>query len=142
MEKTDRDEIYNILNELGLDEEEISSINRRNRLLEETTSEEVEDIINFFKIKCRIDSEDIASIIIKNPLILNESFSRINLLSEIYRKVGFSEDEYRKYISSFEKAFSLNPREVLDNISDMLKNGKEMEDIKKAMLEKSAQIFL
>ena len=34
-------EIYEILNNLGLDEDEIKSINRRNKLLDETISDDV-----------------------------------------------------------------------------------------------------
>lgn len=134
-------EIYLLLSDLGLDEDEINSINRRNKLLNETTSEEVTDIIDFFSIKCRLKKDDIARVIIKNPLILNESFSRINALTEIYKRVGFSEEDYGKYVVNFDKAFSLNPKEVLDNISEMMNNGKEIEEIKNTMLEKSGQIF-
>mgnify|MGYP003320130553 CR=1 FL=1 len=86
-------EIYEILDKLGLDDEEIKSINKRNKLLNETTAEEVSDIVNFFSIKCKLDEDDIARVIIKNPFILNESFDRINMLAEIYEKVGFSEQE-------------------------------------------------
>ena len=139
--ENDEKEIDGILNELGLDEEEIASINRRNKLLNETTAEEVSDIVNFFKIKCKIKNEDIARIIIKNPFILNESFSRIDLLSEIYEKIGFSKEEYKEYIVGFDKAFSLNPKEVLDSISQLMQSGKEMKDIKKLMIENSSQIF-
>lgn len=134
-------EIYNVLNDLGLDEEEISSVNKRNKLLNETTAAEVEDILNFFSVKCKLKKDDMARVIIKNPLILNESFSRINALSEIYKRIGFSGADYRKYILSYDKAFSLNPKEVLDNISKMMNEGKEIEDIKRIMLEQSNKIF-
>ena len=134
-------EIYEILNDLGLDDEEIMSINRRNKLLNDSTAEEVSDIVNFFRIKCKIDKDDIASIVIKNPFILNESFVRIDLLSEIYDKIGFTEEEYKKYIINFDKAFSLNPKEVLDNISEMMKKGKEMKEIKRIIIEESNRYF-
>jgi len=134
-------EINEILNNLGLDDEEIHSVNKRNKLLKETTSEEVSDIVDFFSIRCKIEKEDIARLIIKNPLILNESFSRINLLSEIYDKLEFSEEEYKKYIVNFDKAFSLNPKEVIENISNMLNSGKTIEEIKKSFIEESNRIF-
>ena len=93
------------------------------------------------KIKCKIDKEDMARIVIKNPFILNESFARIDLLTDIYDKIGFSEEEYKKYITSFDKAFSLNPQEVVDNVSKLIESGKDMKDIKRLMIEKSNQIF-
>ena len=50
-EKTLRNnEVYEVLNDLGLDEEEIRSINRRNKLLNETIVEEVNEIVDFFSI--------------------------------------------------------------------------------------------
>lgn len=134
-------EIYEILGDLGLDEDEILSINRRNKMLNEITGEEATRIIDFFSIKCNLNNEDIARLVIKNPFILNESFERIDLLTEMYEKIGFSEDEYKSYITNFDKAFSLNPKEVLENISDMMRSGKDMAEIKKMLIEKPNKIF-
>jgi len=138
---SDEKEIYDILNDLGLDEDEINGIGRRNKLLSETTAGEVKDIVDFFKIKCKIDEDDIARIIIKNPFILSESFARIDILSEMYANIGFSEEEYKKYIVNFDKAFSLNPKELADSISGLTEKGKNMNEIKQLMIESSYQIF-
>ena len=134
-------EIYEILDKLGLDDEEIKSINKRNKLLNETTAEEVSDIVNFFSIKCKLDEDDIARVIIKNPFILNESFDRINMLAEIYEKVGFSEQEYKDYIVNCDKAFSANPKDVVSGINAMINSGKEMKAVKELMLDRPDRIF-
>ena len=135
------EEIDKILSDLGLDEDEIKSVERRNKLLNQTTSEDVNDIVNFFSIKCNLGKDDIAKLIIKNPLILNESFERIDALYEIYKSLGFSRAEYKKYTINFDKAFSLNPKEVLDSVSNMLKDGYKVEEIKECLIEKSNKIF-
>lgn len=134
-------EIFEILSNLGLDEEEIKSVSRRNKLLNETIVDDVAEIVNFFSIKCNLEEDDIARIIIKNPLILNESFERINTLSDIYNKIGFSGEEYKKYIVNFDKAFSLNPKDVIENVTEMMKDGKKLEDIRKYMTENANRIF-
>ena len=134
-------EVLDILNELGLEDEEIISITKRNRLLNETTANEVENIVNFFEIKCNLDKDDIASLVLKNPLVLNESFTRLEALAEIYDKIGFSKDEYKKYINNFDKAFSLNPKEILDNVFAYVQSGKEMSEVKSIMIENASQIF-
>lgn len=141
-EKTLRNsEVYEVLNDLGLDEEEIRSVNRRNKLLNETIVEEVNEIVDFFSIKCELKKEDIARVVIRNPLILNESLDRINTLSEIYNKIGFSGDEYKRYIVNFDKAFSLNPRVVIENVNKMLSEGKGLEDVRKDMIENASKLF-
>ncbi len=134
-------DIYDILYGLGLDDDEIKSVNRRNKLLNDTTAHEVEDVIDFFKIKCKLSSDDIVSIIIENPLILNENFARINRLKSIYDKLGFSENEYKKYIINFRRAFSLNPKDVADIIMNMLESGKNMEEIRLEILKNPNRLF-
>ncbi len=134
-------DVYDILYGLGLDDDEIKSVNRRNKLLNDTTAHEVEDVIDFFKIKCKLSSDDIASIIIENPLILNENFARINMLKSIYDKLGFSENEYRKYIINFRRAFSLNPKDVVEGITNMLESGKNMEEIRLEILKNPSGLF-
>ena len=134
-------DIYDILYGLGLDDDEIKSVNRRNKLLNDTTAHEVEDVIDFFKIKCKLSSDDIVSIIIENPLILNENFARINSLKSIYDKLGFSENEYKKYIINFRRAFSLNPKDVADIIMNMLESGKNMEEIRLEILKNPNRLF-
>ena len=135
------EEISTILNDLGLDEEEIRSIQKRNKLLNQTIPEDVNGIVNFFSIKCSLGKDDIAKLIIKNPLILNESFERIDALYEIYKNLGFSRAEYKEYATNFDKAFSLNPKEVLEKVSNMLKEGYEVEEIKEHLIGQSSKLF-
>ena len=77
----------------------------------------------------------------KNPLILNESFERINALSDIYDKIGFCGEEYRKYIINFDKAFSLNPKDVIENVTKMMNDGDNLEEIREYMTENANRIF-
>lgn len=135
------EEIYEILNDLGLEDDEIKSVNRRNKMLATVLAEDVDEIVDFFKIKCELDKDDIARIIIKNPLILNESFERIDTLSKLYNSLGFSGEEYRKYIVNFDKAFSLNPKELVDRVSKMIKTGEKLKDIREYMVEHANRIF-
>ena len=139
MEKID--EIYSTLNDLGLDEEEILSVKKRNKFLNIATKEDINEIIDFFKIKCDMDKEEMALLVIENPLILNETLERFNTLLEIYEKIGFSKKEYKEYIKKFNRAFSLNPREVNENIFELTKKGKNLEEIKSIIINKSYDMF-
>ena len=113
MEKTD--DIYEVLDSLGLTDKEILSISKRNKLVFSNTKDEVNNIIDFFKIKCNFSKDEIATLIINNPFILNEEPVRINILASIYDEIGFSEKEYKEYVKNYDRAFSLNPKVVSSN---------------------------
>lgn len=139
MEKID--DVYNILNDLGLDDKEINSINNRNKFLTSTTEDDVNQVIDFFKIKCKLTKEDIASIIIDNPLLLSESKERFNILFGIYKKIGFTDSEYREYVTNFSKAFSINPKDLGQSILSLMDKGMKMEEIKEVIIKKPYTIL-
>ena len=47
----------------------------------------------------------------------------------------------KRYIVNFDKAFSLNPRVVIENVNKMLSEGKVLEDVRKDMIENASRLF-
>ena len=139
MEKTD--DIYEVLDSLGLTDKEILSISKRNKLVFSNTKDEVNNIIDFFKIKCNFSKDEIATLIINNPFILNEEPVRINILASIYDEIGFSEKEYKEYVKNYDRAFSLNPKVVSKSILALIENGNKLNDIKKIIIDNPTKIF-
>ena len=76
-----------------------------------------------------MDMKDIKKLVLKNPLVLSESFTRINALEEIYRTVGIEKEKYRDLINNFDKALSVNPKELAESVSNLQKNGYGREKI-------------
>ena len=139
MEKTD--DIYEVLDSLGLTDKEILSISKRNKLIFSNTKDEVNNIIDFFKIKCNFSKDEIATLIINNPFILNEEPARINILANIYDELGFSEGEYKEYVKNYDRAFSLNPKMVSESILTLIKSGNDLTNIKKIIIDNPTKVF-
>lgn len=139
MEKID--DIYEVLVSLGLTNNEIVSISKRNKLIFSNTKDEVNNIIEFFKIKCDFSKDEIATLIINNPFILNEEPARINVLTNIYDEIGFSEKDYKEYVKNYNRAFSLNPRLVSESILTLIKNGNDLNNVKKIIMDNPTKIF-
>lgn len=140
MEKND--EVYDILANLGLDEDEITSVKKRNKFLDSTTDEDINYVIDFFKIKCSLDDEDVALMVISNPLILSESPERFNILAKIYDNIGFSGKEYREYLKRYDRAFSLNPKFVSESIVRLMNSGKDIKEIKSEILRNPSAFWM
>jgi len=139
VEKTD--DIYEVLDSLGLTDKEILSISKRNKLVFSNTKDEVNNIIDFFKIKCNFSKDEIATLIINNPFILNEEPVRINILASIYDEIGFSEKEYKEYVKNYDRAFSLNPKMVSESILTLIKSGNDLTNIKKIIIDNPTKVF-
>lgn len=139
MEKID--DIYELLDSLGLTDNEILSMSKRNKLIFSNTKEEVNNIIDFFKIKCDFSKDEIATLIINNPFILNEEPARINILANIYDELGFSEEEYKEYVKNYDRAFSLNPRMVSESILTLIRSGNDLTNIKKIIMDNPTKVF-
>ena len=61
--------------------------------------------------------------------------SLINLLSGIYKNIGFKGNDYKQYLIKYDKAFSLNPRVVYEKIESLANNGKNKSEIKNIIIE-------
>ena len=139
MDRTD--EIDEYLNDFGLDAEDILSVKSRNKYLQITLEEDVIEVLGFLQNNCKLDKDEIKHLIINNPLILTESVQRISLLDTMYKNIGFTGKEYRKYINSFDKAFSLNPKGVFEKIESMAKRGKSRKEIKNIIIKNGYGVF-
>lgn len=139
MEKID--EIYEVLDSLGLTEKEMLSIRKRNKLIFSNTKEEVNNIIDFFRIKCDFSKDEMATLIINNPFILNEEPARINILANIYDEIGFSKKEYKEYVQTYDRAFSLNPRILSERVLSLMANGNDLNNIKKIIIDNPTKVF-
>lgn len=135
------DEVNEYLIEFGLDEEDIFSIKNRNDYLKVTVKEDMQRVLSFLQRNCKLSKKEIRHIIVNNPFILSESMQRISLLDSIYKNIGFKGEEYKEYLTTFEKALSLNPRGVFEKIESMASNGKTKNDIKSSIIKNGYEIF-
>jgi len=139
LDKIDEIDIY--LNKFGLDSDEIFSVKSRNKYLKITLTEEIDEVLIFLQRQCKLNKSDIRSLVINNPFILTESMQRIRLLDSIYKKIGFNSKDYKRYLNSYDKAFSLNPRVVFEKIEKLAKSGKDKNDIKNIIIDNSYSLF-
>jgi len=135
------DEIEEYLNEFGLDTEDVLSIKSRNKYLKITLKEDITEVLEFLQTNCKLDKNEIKHLVLNNPLILTESMHRINILDTMYKQLGFYGKEYRNYLVSFDKAFSLNPKSVFEKIENMASNGKSKKEIKNSIIKNGYGVF-
>ena len=50
-------------------------------------------------------------------------------LEEIYKTIGIKDEKYKKLINSFDKALSLNPKELANSVSNLQKEGYDYNSI-------------
>lgn len=135
------DDITKVLLKVGLEDYEIENVFSRNKYLKLSIDEDIMDIIKYLYTECKLDMPDIRKLIIKNPLVLNESFTRIEALEKIYKTLGIDNDKYKEFINKYDKALSLNPKELADSVSDLYKKGYAYNEIGD-MLIKNPYIML
>lgn len=123
------DDIAKVLLKVGLEEYEIDNVFSRNKYLNTLVDDDVLDIVKYLYTNCKMDMPDIKKLILKNPFVLNESFRRINDLETIYKTIGIENEKYKSLINNFDKALSVNPKELADSISELKKDGHDYNTI-------------
>lgn len=123
------DDVAKVLLKVGLEDYEIDNVFSRNKYLTTLVDDEVLDIIKYLYTNCKMDMTEIKRLILKNPFVLNESFIRINSLETIYKTLGIENEKYRDLINNFDKAMSLNPKELADSVSELKKEGYDYNTI-------------
>jgi hypothetical protein len=119
------DDIAKVLLKIGLEDYEIDNVFSRNKYLNTLVEDDILDIVKYLYTTCKMDMPDIKKLILKNPFVLNESFNRINDLETIYKTLGIENEKYKLFINNFDKALSLNPKELADSVSELRKEGHE-----------------
>lgn len=128
-------DIEEVLVKLGLEDYEIDSVFFRNKYLNMSTDDEVKEIVKYLYTTCKMDMPDIKKLILKNPLLLNESFNRINYLESIYKALGIENEKYNKLLNKFDKALSINPKDLAECIIKWQQKGYTYEEIGDMMLK-------
>lgn len=123
------DDIYIVLNKIGLNDEEIQKVTGKNRYLDTMLDVDIIKIIEYLYKNLRLTFKDIKNIVISNPWILNESFDRIDLLENIYKDIGIEGEKYRELLINFDRALSLNPKELYNKIECLMNKGYSKTDI-------------
>jgi hypothetical protein len=123
------DDITKVLLKIGLDDYEIYNVFLRNKYLKTSVDDDVLDVVKYLYTSCKLEMPDIKKLILKNPLILSESTTRMNALESIYKTIGIENEKYTYLINNFDKALSLNPKELADSISQLQENGYDYEKI-------------
>jgi len=129
------DDVAKVLVKIGLEEYEIDNVFSRNKYLTTLIDDDVLDVVKYLYTNCKMDMPDIKKLILKNPFVLNESFSRINALESIYKTVGIENEKYKVLINNFDKALSINPQNLADSINVLQKQGYDNEKIADLIIE-------
>ena len=116
-------DVEKVLLKVGLEDYEIENVFSRNKYLNMSTDDEVKDIVKYLYTSCKMDMPDIKKLILKNPLVLNESFNRINSLETIYKTLGIQDEKYRDLLNGFDKALSINPKDLADSVNEWQNKG-------------------
>lgn len=128
-------EIENILSKIGLEDYEIDNIFSRNKYLSISIADDVLDIVKYLYTDCKMEMKDIKKLVLKNPLLLSESLTRIDALESIYKTIGIKNEKYIYLINNFDKALSLNPKDLADSVSKLQEKGYEYEKIADLIIE-------
>ena len=137
-----KSDLVEYLNTFGLDNEDIESIKTRNSYFTLTLKEDAEEVFNFLLGSCKLNKNEIRHIVLNNPLILNESTERLKLLDTMYKELGLKGNDYKKYLVSFDKAFSLNPKDVYSKVASLAGVGKNRKEIKEMILKDGYNMFI
>jgi hypothetical protein len=129
-------EVEKVLLKVGLEEYEIENVFSRNRYLNTSTDDEVKGIVKYLYTSCKMDMQDIKKLILKNPLVLNESFNRINNLETIYKTLGIQDEKYRDLLNGFDKALSVNPKDLAESVSKLQSQGYSFNEIGDMVVKK------
>ena len=122
-------DVEGVLLKLGLEDYEIDNIFFRNKYLNISTDDEVKDIVKYLYTTCKMNVSDIRKLILKNPFLLNESFNRINNLEAIYKTLGIENEKYSKLLNRFDKALSINPKDLAECIIKWQQKGYTYKEI-------------
>lgn len=123
------DDITNVLLKIGLEDYEIDNVFSRNKYLKTSIEDDVLDVVKYLYTSCKLEMPDIKKLILKNPLILSESTTRMNALESIYKTIGIENEKYTYLINNFDKALSLNPKDLADSVSELQEKGYNSEKI-------------
>lgn len=123
------DDITNVLLKIGLEDYEIDNVFSRNKYLKTSIEDDVLDVVKYLYTSCKLEMPDIKKLILKNPLILSESTMRMNALESIYKTIGIENEKYTYLINNFDKALSLNPKELANSVSELQEKGYNSEKI-------------
>jgi len=129
------DDITNVLLKIGLEDYEIDSVFSRNKYLNTSIDDDVLDVVKYLYTSCKMEMTDIKKLILKNPLVLSESITRINALESIYKTIGIENEKYTYLINNFDKALSLNPKELADSVSSLQQEGYNSEKIAEVIMK-------
>ena len=119
------DDVAKVLLKVGLEDYEIDNVFSRNKYLNTLTDDDVLEIVKYLYTNCKMDMPDVKKLILKNPFVLNESMGRINDLETIYKAIGIENEKYTYLINNYDKALSLNPKELADSVNELKKEGHD-----------------
>ena len=147
-------EVCYILNDLGLNNEQLIYIENSNDFIWKVSEEHAIRVIEFFRDKEMTD-EEICKLLIDNPWTISENIRRFEILDIMFDELDFSTEERKKIITFNSETYSSNPQELrqiidylktITNSKDEIKNilinnsdyvSNRFENVKKLILEKS-----
>lgn len=131
-------EVYKVLKELGMTEEEITKAFEVNKNLSFVIGSDVTQMIEFYKTY-GLSDEEIIKIENANPYFLTESFVRIRFLEEDYERLGIK--DLGQLLLKHPGAMSINPQELYDYINKNLEEGKSLDEIREDIMENYESLF-
>lgn len=122
------DNVYKLLYNLGLEDNEIQEIVKENVYLSKVLASDVLQLLKYFEEQ-GLSVEEIMEVSIKNPWALTENFERLRWLEKIYSSIGIEKEKYKELIIKYPISVSLNPILVENKIKELEMNGKTKKEI-------------
>lgn len=128
------DEVYILLQKIGLTDEEIQEAVRVNRFLTKVIDTDIKKRLIWLS-RYNIGLDKVKDLIKENPFIIIEDFSRIKMIEDMYKSVGLENKDIKQVILSNPHSFSIDPIDLKRYIEGKKQNNISNEDIKKDILE-------
>lgn len=116
----------------GFNTEQINHI-KTNPYISQVTKKHLMNIIKYLE-EIQISKDIIIKILYTNKWLISENYYRINYIEELFKKLGFNNNEYKIILEANFYTLTINPKELIKTLNYM-KSKNESVNIKKFILE-------
>jgi len=134
------DDVYKLLYNLGLEDNEIQEICNENIYLSKVLATDVLQLLEYLESN-KLSVDEIIEVSIKNPWVLTESFERLRWLEKTYSSIGIKGERYKELIIKHPISVSLNPVDVENKIKELEIEGNSREVIQEKLFDEFDTYF-
>lgn len=106
---------------------------KTNPYVSQVTKTHLLNIIKYFE-DYKISKEKIIEAMTNNKWIISENYYRINAIEDLFKKLEYSDDEYKYILENNYKVLTINPNEFIKTINYIKTLSKDV-NIKKFILK-------